>query len=70
MGKSIESDVYFGSSLGTISLYTTNRHFFLKEKAHSGPINCIRATDIFYEMTTLITAGEDGLVKIWTPKLE
>jgi len=47
MGNSIESDIYFGSSKGTISIYTNNKHFFMKEKAHNGAINCLRVTDTF-----------------------
>jgi len=67
MGNSVESDIYFGSSKGTISLYTTHKHFFMKEKAHLGSINCIRITDIFNQTVCVMTVGEDGFLKIWSP---
>ena len=70
MGNSIESDVYFGSSKGTISIYKTHKHFFMKEKAHIGAINCIRITDIFNQTVCVMTAGEDGFLKIWSPRIE
>jgi len=70
MGNSIESDIYFGSSKGTISLYTNHKHFFMKEKAHIGSINCIKITDVFNQTVCVLTAGEDGYLKIWSPRIE
>jgi WD40 repeat protein len=70
MGNSIESDVYIGSSLGTISIFTSQKHFFMKEKAHHGSINCIRVTDVFNQAICVVTAGEDGFIKIWSPRIE
>lgn len=70
LGYSIEPDIYFGSSKGSISIYSNNRHYEMKEKAHQGPINCLRVTDVFNNQVCIITAGEDGWFKIWTPRME
>lgn len=72
MGYGIESDVYIGSSKGTISCYTSEKHIFLNKNAHKGIINCIRVTDmasIKKSTTNVITCGEDGFIKIWDPSI-
>ena len=67
MGNAIESDVYIGSSNGTISCYTSKNHLFLTKNAHEGMINCIKVTDMIG--LRVITCGEDAMIKIWDPSI-
>lgn len=57
--------------MGDISTWCNNSYFTLREKAHDNvPINCIRVTNWlskdFVEIV-IITAGEEGFIKLWDP---
>ena len=69
LGHSIQSDVVFGNNLGDISTYCSSKYFVLNEQAHPGSqINCIKVTNslsLDQKTVMVVTAGEDGMVKIW-----
>jgi WD40 repeat protein len=73
LGHSIQSDVLFGNNLGDISTYCNSKYFILNEQAHPGaPINCIKVTNVLtYDIkgVTIVTGGEDGIIKIWDASL-
>lgn len=41
----------------------------LHENAHERAINCIKVTDSMTDRVNIITAGEDGLIKVWDASL-
>ena len=42
----------------------------MKEQVHDGAVNVIRVTDTFNQSVCIITGGEDGFVKIWSPRMD
>ena len=67
-GVSVGNDVVFGSNKGDISVLTEGKFYIVNEEAHQGQINCIKCTDLLSSTPSqiqIITAGEDGFIKIW-----
>lgn len=70
LNDKIESDVLIGSNFGDISAITCNKYAVLKTNLHEGGINCLKVTDLIQEKKyVVITAGEDGLIKIFDQSL-
>lgn len=71
LNNKIETDILIGSTFGDISAITCNKYVVIKSGLHDGAINCIKVTDLIIEKKyVVITAGEDGLVKIFDQKLQ
>ena len=66
IGTTIETDIILGSNFGDISGISCNKYFVIIKDAHNGSVNCIKITDNIKDKKYLvITAGEDGIIKIW-----
>jgi hypothetical protein len=66
IGTNIETDIIVGSNFGDISGISCNKYFVIIQNAHNGTVNCIKVSDQIKEKKySVLTSGEDGLVKIW-----
>lgn len=65
LGDEVITDLVLGNSFGDIGLVTCKKYIIMKKGAHSGMINCLKITDTLSDKLTIVTAGQDELIKFW-----
>lgn len=69
LGNEVDTDYIVGTADGSLGIVANGSYEEIKSKAHAGPINAIKITDVMRKVIVIITAGHDRAIKFWSSKM-